>query len=37
VALIYRIKVEEEALRETMGDGYAVYADGRPRLLPGIW
>jgi GNAT superfamily N-acetyltransferase len=27
-ALIYRIKVEEDALRDTMGDEYAAYANG---------
>jgi protein-S-isoprenylcysteine O-methyltransferase Ste14 len=35
--LVYRINVEEEALRHAMGDQYAAYAHGRHRLVPGIW
>ena len=37
-ALIYRIKIEEEALiASSLGTAYASYAEGKPRLLPGIW
>ncbi|MBV9283834.1 MAG: isoprenylcysteine carboxylmethyltransferase family protein [Acidimicrobiia bacterium] len=36
--MIRRIRVEEEALREGLGDGvYDEYASGRARLIPGIW
>ncbi|TYL39272.1 isoprenylcysteine carboxylmethyltransferase family protein [Natronococcus pandeyae] len=34
----YRIRVEERALRDTLGDAYAEYADRTPyRLVPGLW
>ena len=36
-ALIYRINVEERALRTTMDGAYGEYAAGKARLLPGIW
>jgi protein-S-isoprenylcysteine O-methyltransferase len=36
-ALIYRIHIEEGALRQAMGDQYARYAYGRHKLVPGIW
>ncbi|MEU8799826.1 isoprenylcysteine carboxylmethyltransferase family protein [Spirillospora sp. NPDC048819] len=34
-AVAWRIRVEERALRDV--PGYARYAAGRPRLLPGVW
>ena len=37
VALLYRIHVEEEALREAFGDEYAAYSRTTKRLLPGIY
>lgn len=34
----YRIRVEERALRDTLGERYAAYASRTPyRLVPGIW
>lgn len=34
----YRIRVEERALRETLGDSYEAYAERTPyRLVPGLW
>jgi protein-S-isoprenylcysteine O-methyltransferase Ste14 len=36
-ALLYRIQVEERALREAFGEQYAAYAKNTSRLLPGIW
>ncbi|MFC4438674.1 MULTISPECIES: methyltransferase family protein [Natrialbaceae] len=34
----YRIRVEERALRDTLGEAYAEYARRTPyRLLPGLW
>jgi protein-S-isoprenylcysteine O-methyltransferase Ste14 len=35
--LVWRIRVEEHALREGLGAAYGDYAAGRKRLLPGIW
>ena len=36
--MIRRIGVEEEALRDGLGEGvYDQYAAGRARLIPGIW
>lgn len=37
VGLVYRITVEEAALRRELGDRYDSYAVGRARLLPRIW
>ena len=34
---LYRIRVEEEALRAHFGDEYAVYAGETKRLVPGIY
>ncbi len=36
-ALIYRINVEEAALREAFGEEYAAYSRETKRLLPGIY
>jgi protein-S-isoprenylcysteine O-methyltransferase Ste14 len=35
--LVYRIRVEERALMENLGDGYRDYAATHKRLLPLIW
>ena len=35
--MIYRIRVEERALRETFGPAWDAYAAKRARLVPGIW
>jgi protein-S-isoprenylcysteine O-methyltransferase Ste14 len=35
--LVYRIHVEESALREKLGQDYVQFAAGRKRLVPGIW
>jgi protein-S-isoprenylcysteine O-methyltransferase Ste14 len=35
--LVYRIRFEERALLEGLGEPYRRYAEGRPRLLPGVW
>jgi protein-S-isoprenylcysteine O-methyltransferase Ste14 len=37
VGLVYRIHVEESALREKLGEDYVQFAAGRKRLVPGIW
>lgn len=37
IGLVRRIAVEEAALRTGLGDRYAVYSSGRPRLIPGVW
>lgn len=34
---IYRINVEERALREQLGAPYVTYADRTKRLIPGVW
>ena len=36
-ALVYRIRVEERALTENIGDGYRDYAATHKRLVPFIW
>ena len=36
-ALIYRIQVEEMALREAFGEEYAQYSQGTKRLVPGVY
>ncbi len=35
--LVYRIRVEETALRAARGPAFDAYAEGRKRLLPFIW
>jgi protein-S-isoprenylcysteine O-methyltransferase Ste14 len=35
--LVWRIRVEERALREGLGPRYDQYAAGRKRLVPGVW
>lgn len=36
-ATVYRMRVEEEALREHFGEEYAAYAGATKRLVPGIY
>ena len=35
--LVYRIRVEENALLAGVGEPYRRYAEGRKRLVPGVW
>jgi protein-S-isoprenylcysteine O-methyltransferase Ste14 len=35
--LVFRIRVEERALSQTLGDRYRDYAATRKRLVPFIW
>jgi protein-S-isoprenylcysteine O-methyltransferase Ste14 len=35
--LVYRIRFEERALLDGLGEPYRRYAEGRARLLPGVW
>jgi protein-S-isoprenylcysteine O-methyltransferase Ste14 len=35
--LVYRIHVEEHALLEALGEPYRRFAEGRARLIPGVW
>lgn len=37
VGILCRIGVEEAALRAGLGDSYSRYAQGRRRLIPGVW
>lgn len=37
VALIHRIRLEEQMLHDALGSRYASYAHGRARLIPTIW
>jgi protein-S-isoprenylcysteine O-methyltransferase Ste14 len=37
VGVVYRIRVEEAALLDALGDEYADYCRGRARLVPGVW
>jgi protein-S-isoprenylcysteine O-methyltransferase Ste14 len=36
-ALVFRIRVEERALMQNLGDSYRDYATTHKRLVPGIW
>jgi protein-S-isoprenylcysteine O-methyltransferase Ste14 len=36
-AMVRRIRVEEQALHDSLGARYRDYASGRARLLPGVW
>ena len=36
-AIIYRIRIEEQALGNWFGDAYAEYAERTKRLIPGLW
>ena len=35
--LVLRIRVEERALLDGLGEPYRRFAAGRPRLFPGVW
>jgi protein-S-isoprenylcysteine O-methyltransferase Ste14 len=37
MAFVWRIRVEEAALRAELGSTYVEYAKGRARLIPGVW
>jgi len=37
LGLMWRIRVEEAALRAGLGDGYLEYCNDRACLIPGIW
>lgn len=37
MGLLWRIRVEEAALRAGLGDRYIEYCKGRARLIPGLW
>jgi protein-S-isoprenylcysteine O-methyltransferase Ste14 len=37
LGLVGRIRVEEAALLSRIGEPYRHYAEGKPRLFPGIW
>ncbi len=37
VGLVLRIGVEERILLDQLGEPYRRYAQGRPRLVPGLW
>lgn len=36
-ALLYRIRIEERALLEDVGERYAEFSSTRKRLIPGVW
>jgi protein-S-isoprenylcysteine O-methyltransferase Ste14 len=36
-AVVYRVRVEERALVDEMGEAYVSYAAGRKRLVPLVW
>jgi protein-S-isoprenylcysteine O-methyltransferase Ste14 len=37
LALLHRVRVEEALLRSELGDRYDDFAQGRARLVPGVW
>ena len=37
VGYVWRIRIEEDALRTRLGARYDTYAAGRRRLIPGLW
>lgn len=37
IALIYRLRIEERALEEALGDRYRRFAENRARLVPFVW
>jgi protein-S-isoprenylcysteine O-methyltransferase Ste14 len=37
VALTYRLRIEERALTEALGDRYREFAASRARLIPYVW
>lgn len=36
-AYVARIRVEEAALEDALGDAYRQYERGKSRLVPGVW
>ena len=37
IVIVWRIRIEEDALVATIGDRYRSYASGHKRLLPVVW
>jgi protein-S-isoprenylcysteine O-methyltransferase Ste14 len=37
IGIVVRIRVEEQALLEGLGEPYRRFAEGRKRLVPGVW
>ncbi len=37
IALVYRLRREERALADALGDRYRDFAEGRARLIPYVW
>ena len=37
LALVHRIRVEEDLLADALGDAYVAYVAGTKRLVPGVW
>jgi protein-S-isoprenylcysteine O-methyltransferase Ste14 len=37
IALIHRLRIEEDALTSALGDRYREFAAGRARLIPYVW
>jgi protein-S-isoprenylcysteine O-methyltransferase Ste14 len=37
IGLLNRVRVEEDALRTSLGERYAAFAAGRKRLIPFVW
>jgi protein-S-isoprenylcysteine O-methyltransferase Ste14 len=37
VGVVVRIRIEERALLDGLGEPYRTYAEGRRRLVPGVW
>jgi protein-S-isoprenylcysteine O-methyltransferase Ste14 len=35
--LVYRVRIEEQALLDGLGEPYRQFAEGRARLFPGVW
>jgi protein-S-isoprenylcysteine O-methyltransferase Ste14 len=35
--LVYRVRIEEQALLDGLGEPYRRFAEGRARLFPGVW
>jgi protein-S-isoprenylcysteine O-methyltransferase Ste14 len=37
IGIVVRIRVEERALLDGLGEPYRRFAQGRKRLVPGVW
>jgi protein-S-isoprenylcysteine O-methyltransferase Ste14 len=37
IGLVVRIRVEERALTDALGEPYRQFSAGRARLIPGVW